>query len=544
MKAVVLAAFALSIPAAALAEGRALIVGNSTYARTIDAAGAGRAVQAAETLRRLGFSVVSSRDLDTAGLRQALSRLSASAEGAGRLAILLEGHFVHSGRASWFLGTEATGPDLATVGAMGVNLDTVLEIAGQAPGGALVLLGGDDSPLALGAGLAGGLGPLDIPQGVTVISGPIGPVADFASGDLGQPGQSLAALAAAHPELSAEGFLAPMVPFVPAPGTGEAVAADTAAEAAAWQAAQASDTAEAVQAFLSDYPAGAHAEDARKLLAQMLSDPHRAERKTEEGLNLSRDQRAQIQRALSILDHDPNGIDGIFGPGTRAAIRDWQLAQGTTATGYLDAGQIARLNAQATRRAKQLQAEAEARRAAEERQDKAYWAQTGAKGDEAGLRSYLDRYPDGTYADVAQARLDKIEAGKHAAAARQDRAAWDRAASKDTVAAYRTYLRAFPKGAFADAAHARIRRLTQQQQNDAAERKAQAAEAALGLTPFSRRLVESRLAALNLDPGKVDGVFNLKTRRAIRRFQRANDLPVTGYLTQVALVRLLASAGN
>ena len=37
------------------------------------------------------------------------------------------------------------------------------------------------------------------------------------------------------------------------------------------------------------------------------------------------------------------GIDGLFGPGTRAAIRNWQTAQGAAATGFLDAAQAADL---------------------------------------------------------------------------------------------------------------------------------------------------------------------------------------------------------
>ena len=541
-------AIVLAAGGTAGAADEALIVGNTVYGRTVNAPGAGKALEAEAALRRLGFTVASSRNLTTDGLRRALSRLNAGAEGAGRLVIVLEGHFVQSGRASWYLGTDAAAPDLATVGGMAVNLDTVLEIAGTAPGGALVLLGTDDGGgdggggIAPGAGLADGIGPLDIPQGVTVIRGAIGPVAAFAAGDLGRPGQSLAALAAAHPDLSAEGFLAPLVPFVPVAGAADAgAAAAAAAEDAAWREVQAADTPEALQGFLGRYPSGAHAAEAQAALTALQADPYRAERQAEAALNLSLDQRREIQRALSILDHDPHGIDGIFGPGTRAAVRDWQLAAGATASGYLDTGQIARLMTQAQRRAAQLQAEADARQAAEDRQDRAYWTQTGAKGDEAGLQSYLDHYPDGLFADVAQSRLDQIEAKRHAAAAKQDRAAWDKAAAADTIAAYRGYLQRFPKGAFADAAQARIRRLTQQQHDGDAERRAQAEEAALGLTPFSRNLVESRLAALKLDPGRVDGVFDAHTRRAIRRFQRAADLPATGYLTQAALVRLLAA---
>ena len=50
-----------------------------------------------------------------------------------------------------------------------------------------------------------------------------------------------------------------------------------------------------------------------------------------------------------------------FGRGTRTAITDWQKAQGFDATGFLTAEQITRLDAQAERRAAELEAEAETR---------------------------------------------------------------------------------------------------------------------------------------------------------------------------------------
>ena len=71
---------------------------------------------------------------------------------------------------------------------------------------------------------------------------------------------------------------------------------------------------------------------------------------------------------------------------------------------------------------------------------------------------------------------------------------------------------------------------------------AEQGEAALNLNPIVRSLVEQRLAHLNLDPGPTDGVFDDNTRRAIRRYQQARNLPATGYLSQQTLVRLLADS--
>ena len=55
---------------------------------------------------------------------------------------------------------------------------------------------------------------------------------------------------------------------------------------------------------------------------------------TEGALELSPRDRRQIQRRLSLAGFDPKAVDGIFGPNTRAAIREWQAASGTLPTGY------------------------------------------------------------------------------------------------------------------------------------------------------------------------------------------------------------------
>ena len=56
----------------------------------------------------------------------------------------------------------------------------------------------------------------------------------------------------------------------------------------------------------------------------------------EEGLGLDPATRRQIQLALRSAGFDPGGADGLFGPRTRAAIRNWQSSRGGRATGYLD----------------------------------------------------------------------------------------------------------------------------------------------------------------------------------------------------------------
>ncbi|PYN05043.1 MAG: peptidoglycan-binding protein, partial [Candidatus Rokuibacteriota bacterium] len=54
-----------------------------------------------------------------------------------------------------------------------------------------------------------------------------------------------------------------------------------------------------------------------------------------------------IQQALKDQGHDPGDIDGIMGPKTQAALRDYQEKQGLKSTGRLDAETSAKLGVEA-----------------------------------------------------------------------------------------------------------------------------------------------------------------------------------------------------
>ena len=530
------------------AEDRALILANENYRDAADVDGAADLLQAAEVLKANGFRVASATDATSAVMRGRLSDLLATLAPGDRVVIAIAGHFAHAGTESFALGTEATLPDLALAGGVGVSLATVLDIAGQVPGGAVVLLGSEPTRLPLGRGLTQGIGPLDVPQGVTVVQGEATDIADFAGILAVQRGVGLPAMLAQAPDLTATGFLSEM-PFRPegtatTPTVTPVKPAQTDAERAEEDRilaeAKRQGTIAAYEAYLASYPAGRHADLVRTEITRLRADPVVQAKIAEDTLGLNRDQRRAIQRQLSLLGIDPKGVDGVFGPGSRAALRNWQERNTERVTGFLTRDQILRLTAQADRRAAELEAEAAARRAEQERQDRLYWDQTGAAGDEAGLRAYVKRYPDGLFAELAAERLAAIEAARRAEAAAQDRAAWDRARATDTVQGFRAYLAAWPEGAFAAEAQARIEELTDAALGADDRVRAEAAEAALGLNDLARTLIEQRLSALDLRPGEVDGAFDDATRRAIRRFQTVRGLPETGYLDQTSVVGLLA----
>lgn len=540
LKAALLSGVACVWAGGAWAEDVALVIANGSYRSASGIGGTDDFAALSDRLEQAGFRVFSARDADAARMQAQASAFVRAADGTGRVVIALAGHFASFGGQSWLLGTDTGTPDPVTAGATGLSLPVLLAVAGRAPGQAVVLLGTEQRRIALEGGMVPGVDRIEVPQGVTVLSGAPRRLADLADGLL-RPGVAVGVALDGYPDVAPSGFVSDAVPFLDAAdasGTPVRPPPDAEAERTAFALAERANTIAAWRGYLDAWPRGANADRARAALARLMADPAVAASEVETALGLTRQARREIQQALSLLEYDTRGIDGLFGPGTRAAIRAWQSASGYAATGYLTRDQIVRLDAQAARRSAELEAEAAARQAEQERRDRAWWQETGAAGDEPGLRAYLDRFPDGLFADVARARLAPIEADRAEAAAASDRLAWDRATGRDDVAAYRGYLAEQPGGAFREQAEDRIAVLESAQSNAGAE----AEEAGLNLNRFTRNLVEARLAALGLDPGEVDGRFDDRTRRAIRRYQEARDLPVTGYLSQPTVVRLLADS--
>lgn len=543
MRALLPFALALVAAPAALAD-TALLIANTRHDAAQSIRDAADIAALEGPLTQAGFDVIVVENGTIEAMGAGLSALI-EAEERDRVLIAVAGHVVRSQRGTWILGTDTDAPDLATVGGQGLSLDVLLEVAGQVPGRAAVLIGSEQRQVTLGAGLARGLGPVEAPQGVTVVSGAPDDLADFARGTLLDPGADMAAALAASRNLRSHGFVSPVVPFLEISAGGAVrLAGPTVEERALWDAVRELNTAGAYNAYLEQYPQGAFRAEAQAALAGLAAvpvDPVAAAEAAETALELSRTARQQIQRDLSLLGHDTRGIDGIFGPGTRRAIRAWQTAAGVTATGFLTGAQIVALRDTATIRAAELEEETRRQREAEERADRAFWQAIGQGQDEAGLRSYLDRFPRGLYADVARARLEDIEAARRLEAEAEERATWDAVRQTDTVEGYRRYLETYPRGLFAETARARIAEIESGLSPDA-QARAEAREAALNLTPPMRVLVEQRLAAVGLDPGRQDGVFDRQTRIAIQTYQDGRGLPVTGYLDQSTVVRLLAEA--
>jgi peptidoglycan hydrolase-like protein with peptidoglycan-binding domain len=533
------------------AEDRAFITGNDPVDPASTVAVASEVFRISRALGTAGFATLDGSNLGGDVLRGRLDQVLRDLGPTDTLVILLAGDFAHSARQTWYLPPNPADPlTLANIGASAINLATVLDIAALAPGRALVMLGIDGNRLSLGRGIEAGLGDLAIPQGVAVVQGGTADLSRFAQSGLTTRGQSFAQMLRGARDLTGSGYLPQGIAFrdmltVATPTKTVDAEKGRAEEAAAWAAAQKAGTIAAYQAFVQTYPASPNYRTAMTELTRLRNDPMLLAQQAEDALNLNRDQRRAIQRQLTLLGFDTRGIDGILGRGSRAAITAWQKAQRAPATGYLSALELDRLAAVADRRAAELEAEAAARQAQLDIDDRSFWARSGAGGDEDGLRTYLRQYPDGLYADIATNRLAAFDLARQNKAAAADRAAWQQAEQANTSDSYGAYLTQFPKGAFVAEAQTRIDAAQEAEgvgDRGEARAAAQAAEDALGLNALTRRLIEDRLASLGFDPGSADGTFDEKSRRAIRRFQKARGQEVTGYVNQTAIVVLLAGA--
>lgn len=534
------------VTTAAWAEDIALVLSNTGHEYLPGIHQSLNARGLAIALRGAGFQVTEGRDLDIRGLRQFATGFQAQMrEDPDRVIIVLTGHFASADGQVRLLGTRARQPGRFSVDAQGLSVNAIAETLTAVQGRALLVLASPQEGFATGEGVFSGISGLIAPQGVTLIEGPVNAMRDLVEHGFLEQGRPFSEVAAeAYENVRISGFLPDALSFTPVEPDPLQQPAYV-AELAYWEAARDIGTAAAVNAYLNRYPNGQFVQDARAMKNQFVNDAQNQMQQVEQALNLSRDNRMTLQRSLSLLGFSPRGIDGVFGQGTRAAISSWQQNNGFSVTGYFNRRQVNLLRQQAETRAAELEEEARQRQQAMERQDRAFWRETGKGSSEDGLRAYLRRYPDGVFADKARDRMHQIQEERRRTTAKAERRAWDQAAEADTMQGYQAFLNSYPESRFAGAAQDRMAELRDRNANRDLLDQALAQERALTGNQITRVLVERRLAQMGVLPqSQVDGVFNDLTRRAIRRFQRSRDIMPTGYVTQLTLVQLLASLGG
>lgn len=494
--------FSLAVPLAeALARDIALVIGNSSY-RNAPAAGSAatdaRAVAGA--LEDGGYDVTLGIDLDRREMRRQLVRFARQIGDADRVVVFYSGHALRADGVSYLAPVDQDNDSLVEVVLDGVPLDLVLRLAQRKPGRAVVFVDAaqfDGFPPRAHA--EPGLAHIEPGQGVMVVSA-------------AAPGRAIRRRGRDESPFARQIIRSFLEPGVRLSEAARDMRAPT------WITGEADPRLVLVPRGRGRIGGG--------------PPPVVGPAEIEASLGLSRDQRRSIQEDLDLLGHDPRGIDGAFGPGSRTAIRLWQRANNLTETGYLTAEQVALLDSQAN----------SASRPPARSDDDRYWDRTGALGTAGGYRDYLNRFADGAHAPEAREALKRMARTGTDSAAAEEYRVWRAARQADRARDYRDYLRAYPGGIWLPEAEERLAALGAG--SAAAPRDPRAEEDALGLNRTDRLSIEQRLNYLGFPPGNVDGFFDENARWAIEGYQRSRGFEPTGYLDQPAIVRMLDETGG
>jgi peptidoglycan hydrolase-like protein with peptidoglycan-binding domain len=495
----------------------------------------------ASPLSIAGFRVIEPYDRSAENMRKAAQNVVQLLAGnqVDRLVIVVLGPYASNTRETWVLGNDAAGASSFSVSGKGVAINALSDLAAQAGGRAVIMLAKGAKVSGLGLGLQSGLGEFSRAEGVTYITGGADQLVEITRSGLLEPGQSFADLARTAPEgVEVSGFMAEDTGLMGGSDAGYAPESGAAVEQGFWQAVKAIDSKKSYEIYLESYPNGPHRADAITNIERIVSEPGRAARIAEQDLHLSRNTRRRIQSDLALLGFNPHGIDGLFGRGSRSAIRAWQGDRGFNPTGFLTGNQVSQLRAQGVARKAELEEQKRLAREAAERQDENYWWETGSSGNEDDLVKYLERYPDGLYAPQANEMLDGY-AEERGEPPRAEQTAWDEATEKDTINGFQSFLGDYPDSQYRENAKFRINELEQAQKHAEEVQLAKAQERQVAGAKFARKIVEQRLVRRGLNPGVVDGRFDQNTRQALRQFQSHQGLPVTGYVSRATMAKLM-----
>ena len=467
------------IPSRILAADVALLISNANIsgqpnARAIDS----ELRSLISAYRTDGYRVIFERGENPAELEEKLRQFEGLSKSADRVVIHMIGHFKPTPQNMFLQPVNYKSESFVELYRSALSVEMAYDLLAHRPGRNALILAGSRSDDAAKIQARGHL-----PSGLLILTGE-GLAVNRAIRDAFLTGATGLEMRK-QPGVVALGFVTDMAlssasaASVPSPSTNATDAALV--EMRVWREATQNGSQEALQRYIDRYPNGLFLGEARARL-RAFAPQKPLEQTVEESLALSRADRRRIQQNLTLLGFDTRGVDGVFGRGSRAAIGRWQSSEGFRATGFLDGAQIRVLTEKA-------RIKAEADRATKERDDLAYWQQTGSGTNVQGLRNYLARYPNGLFATQAKQALEQAE------------------------------------------------RDTQVQQNQAYIQR----ENALNMNGQTRALVEQRLNGLGYKVGAVDGNFTQETRVAIRDFQQKAGINPTGYMDNQTVTKLVAS---
>ena len=525
----------------------ALIIGNEVYD---NAESIGRVERNHDRLvaefKKQGYRVISGKNLDRADMYQLLADFDGFLPDAEKVVVYFAGHILNAGGETWLAPTDLAADSQVDVEFNAPSLSLFMDLLASQPGRSAIFLGSPEEGFEPTGVLDSGIGALEVAQGLLVISGDSDAVYSVVSSDFLSSGMTVSeAVTETDEEVVVQGFVSPDLVLAGSTENSTPPVNPTAAilaERTFWALTETGDTVRDYEDYLRRYPSGVYAKVAQARIAALSQPRIDPVEQAEIDLGLTQAERRRIQEQLTVLGYNPRGVDGVFGLGSRTAIRAWQRNEQLSQTGYLTREQVTLMARLAKIRSDEIAAEAERQRREQAAADTAYWRATGASGRAADLRAYLVKYPDGIYAADAKAALDRIERNDRDGAERAEQSAWDTARSENSIRSYENYLALYPRGVFVDIAEARLDALRDADDAAGGRAELEAIEANLGLNNASRTLIERRLDSLGHEPGTIDGTFDRNTRRAIRQFQQSQRIDVTGYLNANTVRQLIVAS--
>lgn len=338
---------ALGAPLGGMAADRALILTTQTDRSDPEAKGNDAFTALITALQTDGFEVSLLTDARQATARRALAEFSETLADTDRALIVAEGAVAAAPFDSWYLADDIAAENVLQASAGGISLSAMADLLSDRAGRAVLALAITDLPDdAPENALPGTLGPVTLPQGVTLLAADPENILPVLSAQVLKGDVPFAALEAGE-AIEMRGYLPTHVTFAATGAAPVAVAPDRLTEAEAWELLSGVDTQAALRAFLDRFPNAARSAEATARIAALDEAEADAPRKAEAALNLNRDDRRGIQQDLQVLGFYNSAIDGIFGAGTRRAVQNWQEAAGFVATGFVTGTQMVVLSVDA-----------------------------------------------------------------------------------------------------------------------------------------------------------------------------------------------------
>lgn len=167
-------------------------------------------------LKAAGFDVVEPPRRDPAAMRRAAQEVQKRLDAGEveRLVIVVYGPFAGNARDSWALSNDAISASNITIGATGMSVNALSDMAERAGRGVVLLVPGRE-PQSVGSGLAPGLGEITSVGGVTYFTGGAEALTEVLTGGLLNAGKTFAAVAADLPTgVQMAGFVSSSVGFM------------------------------------------------------------------------------------------------------------------------------------------------------------------------------------------------------------------------------------------------------------------------------------------------------------------------------------------